>query len=153
MSPQVIAEDAHAARLKLVTENALRLGTTCVEVHPSEAPSTIPTRFDRVLVDAPCSNTGVLRRRVELRWRLQPGELLRLPELQLEILRATGPRVRPGGILVYSTCSLEPEENAAVLKTWLATQNDFSLEDERELWPWRDGTDGAFVAKLRRVNG
>ncbi len=71
-------------------------------------------RFDRILVDAPCSNTGVMRRRVDLRWRIRPEEIERLRAAQLELLRQAAPRLKPGGTLVYSTCSLEPEENGEV---------------------------------------
>ena len=68
-------------------------------------------KFDRVLVDAPCSNTGVMRRRVDLRWRIQPAEIERLRAAQLDLLQQAATQVKPGGVLVYSTCSLEPEEN------------------------------------------
>jgi 16S rRNA (cytosine967-C5)-methyltransferase len=150
---RVRAEDSNPARLKLVTENALRLGTTCVEVAASDVPPVEGVVFDRVLIDAPCSNTGVLRRRVELRWRLQPAELDRLRSQQMALLSQHAPRVKRGGVLVYSTCSLEPEENAGVVQAWLAGQSEFQLEDQRELRPWQDHCDGAFVAKIRRVLG
>ncbi len=69
-------------------------------------------QFDRVLVDAPCSNTGVMRRRVDLRWRISPEEIARLRQTQLDLLKLAATKLKPGGILVYSTCSLEPEENS-----------------------------------------
>ena len=108
-------------------------------------------QFDRVLVDAPCSNTGVMRRRVDLRWRVQPDEITRLRATQLDLLRQAASALKPGGVLVYSTCSLEPEENSEVVKEFLAEQPDFKLESDRELLPFADGVDGAFVAKLRKV--
>jgi 16S rRNA (cytosine967-C5)-methyltransferase len=104
--------------------------------------------FDRVLIDAPCSNTGVLRRRVDLRWRIQPAELDRLRKLQLALLRRAAARVKPGGILVYSTCSLEPEENENVIQEFLAETNPFRPESERQLLPFADSVDGAYVARL-----
>jgi 16S rRNA (cytosine967-C5)-methyltransferase len=107
--------------------------------------------FDRVLVDAPCSNTGVVRRRVDLRWRIQPGEIERLRATQLELLKQAALLLRPGGHLVYSTCSLEPEENAAVVNQFLAEVPGFTRESERTLMPFGDGVDGAFVARLRKV--
>jgi 16S rRNA (cytosine967-C5)-methyltransferase len=107
--------------------------------------------FDRILVDAPCSNTGVLRRRVDLRWRIQPDEIERLRATQLELLRQAATYLKPGGVLVYSTCSLEPEENAGVVKQLLAAQAGFRLERERELLPFTDGVDGAFTARLIRL--
>ena len=145
-----MAEDTNPARLQLVSENVARLGTTCVAVRATDAPRPPGEWFDRVLVDAPCSNTGVLRRRIELRWRLKSAELLRLRDQQLQLLDANALRVRPGGVLIYSTCSLEPEENTGVITTWLAGQSEFILESQRELTPWKDGVDGAFVAKMRR---
>jgi 16S rRNA (cytosine967-C5)-methyltransferase len=106
--------------------------------------------FDRILIDAPCSNTGVMRRRVELRWRVQPAELERLRQLQLDLLRQASPSLKPGGVLVYSTCSLEPEENDRVVEEFLASTPDFRLESERQLLPFADRVDGAYVARLRK---
>ncbi|MGA3285070.1 MAG: 16S rRNA (cytosine(967)-C(5))-methyltransferase RsmB [Verrucomicrobiota bacterium] len=107
--------------------------------------------FDRVLVDAPCSNTGVMRRRLDLRWRIQPKEIQRLRDLQLDLLKQAAPRVKSGGVLVYSTCSLELEENAEVVKQFLSEHAEFKLEYERELLPFVDNVDGAFVARLKRL--
>jgi 16S rRNA (cytosine967-C5)-methyltransferase len=104
-------------------------------------------------VDAPCSNTGVLRRRVELRWRLRPEEIERLRGVQLELLRQAAPLLKAGGVLIYSTCSLEPEENQEVVTQFLAEHAGFIRERERELWPFREAVDGAYVARLRRVGG
>jgi 16S rRNA (cytosine967-C5)-methyltransferase len=108
-------------------------------------------QFDRVLVDAPCSNTGVMRRRVDLRWRTRLEEIERLRAAQLELLRQAATRVKPRGILVYSTCSLEPEENGEVVQRFLREQNGFKLERERELLPFGDGVDGAYVARIQRT--
>lgn len=107
-------------------------------------------QFDRVLVDAPCSNTGVMRRRVDLRWRICPEEIQRLCAAQLVLLSQAAVRLKPGGILVYSTCSLESEENREVVQQFLSEQRGFTLEHERELLPFVDGVDGAYVAKIRR---
>jgi len=106
------------------------------------------TLFDRILVDAPCSNTGVMRRRVDLRWRIQAPEIERLRATQLGLLNQAATKLKPGGVLVYSTCSLEPEENAEVVKQFLAAHPDFKLETERQLLPFADGVDGAYVARL-----
>ncbi len=107
-------------------------------------------QFDRVLLDAPCSNTGVLRRRLDLRWRLRPEETERLQRVQMKLLHEAAQRVRPGGVLVYSTCSLEREENQQVVEAFLAEHRDLMLERERELLPFRDRTDGAYVARFVR---
>ena len=107
------------------------------------------TMFDRILVDAPCSNSGVMRRRLDLRWRIQPEEIERLRATQLDLLHQAATRLKPGGVLVYSTCSLEPEENSGVVQQFLREHAGFKLESERELLPFADNVDGAFVAKLR----
>lgn len=160
---RIVACDLAEARLKLVRENCARLGIMCVEVRSVEevaeggptgprcaTPEDRPV-FDRILVDAPCSNTGVLRRRVDLRWRIQPDEINRLRTTQLSLLRHAGSLLRPGGVLVYSTCSLEPEENGEVISQFLSDRVDFRLERQRELLPFADGVDGAFVARLSKA--
>jgi len=146
---RIVAQDISSERLKLIRENCGRLGVTCVEpCLPSTLDPQPATRFDRVLVDAPCSNTGVMRRRVDLRWRIQPAEIERLRATQLDLLGQSARQVKPGGVLVYSTCSLEPEENGEVVKQFLGGHADFKLESERELLPFADHVDGAYVAKL-----
>ena len=149
---ELLACDTSPDRLRLVAENCTRLGVTCVKTlalgdHPEAA--LAQRKFDKALVDAPCSNTGVLRRRLDLRWRLRPEELSKLRETQLRLLALAAAHLKPGGTLVYSTCSLEPEENSEVVKEFLAAHPQFQLESERELLPFRDGVDGAYVAKLR----
>ena len=100
-------------------------------------------------MDAPCSNTGVLRRRVDLRWRISPAEISRLQQTQLELLKFVATKLQPGGVLVYSTCSLEPEENSEVVKEFLSAHAGFKLENERELLPFADNMDGAYIARLK----
>ncbi|MFM2294937.1 MAG: hypothetical protein RLZZ350_1350, partial [Verrucomicrobiota bacterium] len=143
---KIIAHDT-PERVKLITENCTRLGVTNVE-----AVSTFNfqlSTFDRVLVDAPCSNTGVLRRRVDLRWRVTAEEIARLRATQVDLLALAASMLKPGGVLVYSTCSLEPEENSSVVKDFLAEHPQFKLESERQLTPFTDTVDGAFVARLK----
>lgn len=150
----VVAHDANDARLRLVTENCRRLGVGCVRTVVAPAAPAAPGSFDRVLVDAPCSNTGVLRRRLELRWRIRPEEIGRLASTQCEILGRAGPYVKPGGLLVYSTCSLESEENEAVIQAFASGAGGgsgrFSIVSQRQVGPVEAGVDGAFVAVLRR---
>ena len=144
------AGDNNEQRLKLVEENCHRLGVTCVTTSPvTNAPTK---KFDRILVDTPCSNTGVLRRRVDLRWLIRPEEITRAATAQLEILDKAAPSLKPGGTLVYSTCSLEPEENHALVQQFLKTHPQFHLANERQLLPFTDDADGAYVATLESVD-
>jgi 16S rRNA (cytosine967-C5)-methyltransferase len=147
----LVAHDISAERLKFLEENCARLGVTCVQ---TALPSTLdlrPSSFDRILVDAPCSNTGVMRRRVDLRWRIRPEEIERLPRTQMSLLGQAASHLKPGGTLVYSTCSLEPEENGAVTQQFLKEHANFKLAHERELLPFQDGVDGGYAARLIRV--
>lgn len=150
---ELLACDTSADRLQLVTENCRRLGITCVQTRAlGDNPQAVlgTSQFDKILIDAPCSNTGVLRRRLDLRWRLKPDEFEALRDTQLRLLHLAAPRLKPGGTLVYSTCSLEPEENTEVVERFLTGHAHFRLESSQELIPFRDAVDGAFVAKLRR---
>ena len=90
-----------------------------------------------------------LRRRVDLRWRITPPELERLTRVQAELLRAGAGFLKPGGVLVYSTCSLEPEENGELVRATLPSLPNLRLEAETELLPFKDAVDGAYVARLR----
>jgi 16S rRNA (cytosine967-C5)-methyltransferase len=153
---RIIAADSQSSRLALVGENCRRLGVQIVATLACEG--TYLDRclrgqeFDRVLVDAPCSNTGVLRRRADLRWRLSEEEIGRLAGLQAKLLDSAANFTKRGGVLVYSTCSLETEENEGVVETFLKSHKEFALETTRSLFPPRDGVDGAFVARFRRTN-
>ncbi len=151
---RIIAADSSSARLGLVAENCKRLGVRIVATLPCDGTRLNRClrgeRFDRVLVDAPCSNTGVMRRRPDLRWRLEEKEIARLAAVQLRLLRAAAEFTKPGGVLVYSTCSLETEENERVVEQFSAAQAECVLETTRSTFPPRDGVDGAFVARLRR---
>jgi 16S rRNA (cytosine967-C5)-methyltransferase len=146
---KIVACDVSEERLKLIRENCQRLGVTCVETTQNSKLKTQNLKFDRILVDAPCSNTGVMRRRVDLRWRISPEEILRLQRVQLDLLNIATTKLKPGGVLIYSTCSLEPEENEGVVKEFLRAHAGFRLENERELLPFVDNVDGAYVARLK----
>jgi len=162
---RLVARDTAPERLELVKENCARLGVTILELAPVESaamsgstalPAALQTqRFDRILIDAPCSNTGVMRRRVDLRWRIRPEELPRLRLGQLELLRQASSLLKPGGRILYSTCSLEPEENQEVVAQFLGEQPRFALGAERQLLPFADHVDGAYTAALveRPVGG
>ena len=154
---EVTACEVNPKRRRRLEENLarLKLGVEVIPELPSlPENSQLSTSnfklFHKVLVDAPCSNTGVLRRRPDARWNWSEEKLAALVKLQAEILDACAPRVAPGGLLVYSTCSNEPEENGAQVTAFLARHPDFSLEESRESLPFESGTDGAFAARLRR---
>ena len=108
-------------------------------------------QFSKVLVDAPCSNTGVLRRRPDARWNWSEEKLEALVKLQAEILDQVEPLVAKGGTLVYSTCSNEPEENVEQVNAFLARHPVFKLDATRESVPFESGHDGAFAARLIRT--
>jgi 16S rRNA (cytosine967-C5)-methyltransferase len=119
------------------------LGCALVQLDAA-APLPFRTRFDRILLDAPCSGTGTLGRNPEIKWRLRPGDLARLHELQVRLLGNALDGLAPGGRLVYSTCSLEPEENEAVLLEVLGHVPERKL---RRL-PGIDAGDGFFAAVI-----
>ncbi len=155
----IVGCDREPTRLNLLNENLTRLGVRIAKivchdwtksVIPREILSEAP--FDRILIDAPCSNTGVMRRRVDVRWRLKPADFLRMQRRQIEIVRAVFPLLKPGGILVYSTCSLEREENEEVVQQLLGELSTLQLEEETRSIPFQDNFDGAFAAKLRRID-
>jgi 16S rRNA (cytosine967-C5)-methyltransferase len=149
---RLVAQDVAPDRLKLIRENCHRLGITSVEtVLPSALAAQPRGQFDRVLVDAPCSNTGVMRRRVDLRWRILATEIERLAAEQLELLQQAAGHLKPGGVIVYSTCSLEEEENALVVKQFLAGRPEFNLAVEQAVLPFTDRLDGAYVALLKHT--
>lgn len=160
----VVAVDAQGNRLARVAENVRRLGLERVYPVRADGESLALARpVDRVLVDAPCSGLGVLRRRADARWRKTEASLRALLPLQAGLLEAGAGHVRPGGVLVYSVCSFEPEEGRRHIDRFLAAHPEFALEPAGDflpsevvtegcllLYPHRHGTDGAFAARLRR---
>jgi 16S rRNA (cytosine967-C5)-methyltransferase len=154
----VTAVDRGEKRLGRLHENLQRLrADKLVEVHDlnwfdDNAGVTLgSSRFDAILVDAPCSNTGVMRRRVDVRWRLTAEEFKSQAAQQLRITEAVLPLLKPGGRLVYSTCSIDATENQAVIDQLLARHTALSHESSATSLPWRDDFDGAFAASLRKA--
>jgi 16S rRNA (cytosine967-C5)-methyltransferase len=153
----IIACDRDLERLQVLKDNVIRLGATIIRAVPHDWTRNHPPKeilsiapFDRVLLDAPCTNTGVMRRRIDARWRLRPEDFSRMSNEQLTIARAVLRLLKPGGILVYSTCSIEREENEQVVRQLVAEQPGLALEREKDSLPFRDGFDGAYAAKLTR---
>jgi 16S rRNA (cytosine967-C5)-methyltransferase len=152
----IVACDRDQRRIEILRDNLERLGATIARcIHhdwTSSKPFEDAASFDRILVDAPCSNTGVMRRRVDVRWRLAPDDFSRMPALQARIVRAVVPLLKPDGALVYSTCSLEPEENEKMVAGILGEFRFLKLEEQISVLPFRDGFDGAYAAKLSRAS-
>jgi len=148
---ELLATDASALRLELVGETALRLGLKSISTRQLEVPplpSELAGKFDRVLADVPCSNTGAMNRRVESRWRARPGAVAELARRQRGILESALQAVRPGGRVVYSTCSLLAAENSEVVRGAIADREDIKLLSEDQVLPRRGRNDGAYLASL-----
>ncbi len=151
---QLLATDLEEHRLAPLRDNLLRAGGRDVHVAAHDWTQPCPEAwrhgFDAVLLDVPCSNSGVLQRRVDARWRLSADEFRRLARLQALILEQAAPAVKPGGRLVYSTCSIDREEDRAVVDAFLARHPEFRFEEDYLALPHREQADGAYAARLRR---
>jgi 16S rRNA (cytosine967-C5)-methyltransferase len=158
----VVAADVHAGRLALVGHTAARLGVAIEPLVADGRALPVPERaLDRVLVDAPCTGLGVLRRRPEARWRIRPEDVPVLATLQRGLLAEASRSVRPGGVLVYSVCTLTPDETVGV-DEWARVEFPELVAAGPPGSPWRPwgrgalllphdaGTDGMFVLRLRR---
>jgi 16S rRNA (cytosine967-C5)-methyltransferase len=161
----VYSGDRSHARLQRVRANVRRLGVENLHPFVGDAREPAVGTVDALLLDAPCTGTGTFRRHPDARWRLKPSDMAVMPALQRQILRAASQVVKPGGLLVYSTCSLEPEENDGPVDEFLASHPDWTLEPppagavpdaaldggRLRVLPQRHGVDGAFAARLRRA--
>ena len=163
---EIVAVERHAGRAEALRRTAERMGAAIVEVRTTDAAEPFAEgEFDRVLVDPPCSDLGTLASRPDARWR-KAGRPEALAPLQARILAAGAAAVRPGGRLVYSTCTISPSENEHVVEAFLDAHRDFTADDlgsELPVWkhptmphhlqtlPHRDRTDGFFIARLRRA--
>ncbi len=152
---KLIACDSSSTRLTRLRENLTRLHAHIAQVHQHDFLSGSPPPFgsmlfDRILLDVPCSNTGVMRRRIDVRWRLAEDEFATLAATQRAIVESALRYLKPGGSLVYSTCSIDPEENQQLVKAVLAAHPELELAESRLLFPPKDLTDGAYAARLVR---
>jgi 16S rRNA (cytosine967-C5)-methyltransferase len=161
----VYAGDLYEHRLRTLLESSARQGARSIVATAYDATHTLPFAggaFDRVLVDAPCSGTGTLRRNPEIRWRIRPSDIAELSARQRAILANAANTLRSGGRLLYSTCSVEPEENEEVVASFLEEHGAFrqvslaiperlgTLSLAARTWPQRDGADGFFIAAFER---
>ena len=167
---ELIATDISRSKLTLVQDNLRRLGIGSVSTAVADLhqPDTFPEgSFDRILLDAPCSGLGVIRRNPEAKWRLFSGDITRLAAVQKTLLKNASDKLKPGGTLLYSTCSTSEAENELVVEDFLLHNPGFVLENLNDLfpqwseliafygmfrvWPHRNGMDGFFTARIRRV--
>lgn len=162
---EIVSCDLHPHKKKLIQAGADRLGLTIISPKTADGKVFRPeweNAFDLVLVDAPCSGLGVIRKKPDIRYK-DPAPLADLPAVQLDILRNAARYVKPGGTLMYSTCTLLYRENGEVVETFLAENNSYKAEafplpgpvglvqgGSVTLWPHRHGTDGFFISKMRR---
>ncbi len=163
---KILALDIYEAKLAYIEKNAKRLGISIIQTKCLDARAAgeiYNGKADRVLVDAPCSGLGVLRRRPDARWRKKEEDIGQLPLLQRAILDSAALAVRPGGVIVYSTCTIVPQENEEVVQSFLHDHDNFRLDaagsylplqpskkDMVQFYPQRDGIDGFFIARLVR---
>ena len=151
---RIDACDIRQDRLATVAKLAKRLQLKSIHTHlvPGDAPPRLPApgEYDAALVDVPCSNTGVLGRRPEVRWRLSPNEFPHLITLQTRLLLTALEAVKPGGVVVYSTCSIEPDENRGVVEAARRSKLRFSVEGEQVSIPGQP-SDGGYWCRLRRA--
>ena len=149
---EIFSFDLHANKLSLIEKGAAKLGLTVIRTAARDArepdPALVGTA-DRVLSDAPCSGLGVIAKKPDIRYK-DPVSIERLPGIQREILVGASRYVKPGGVLVYSTCTLNRAENEETASAFLAANPAFEPEESRVFWPHRDGCDGFFMAKMRR---
>jgi 16S rRNA (cytosine967-C5)-methyltransferase len=148
---EIVAVEQHVGRADALRRTCARMNAACVRVEIGDAgrPRTGET-FDGVLVDPPCSGLGTLQSRPDLRWRASPEGVAELAILQRRIFDAAATATAPGGSLVYSVCTISRAEGDALIDTFLVEHPQFAIEERRQLLPHRDGTDGFFVARLRR---
>jgi len=162
---EITSCDIHENKLKRIRDSATRLGLSNISTHAADARVFVPgweAAFDTVIADVPCSGLGVIRKKPDIRYK-DPKAFEALPDIQYDILKNVSGYVKPGGTLLYSTCTVRAEENGDVVSRFLSTTDCYVAEvfclpgDIRsesgmlQLWPHRHGTDGFFISKLRRV--
>jgi len=167
-SGRIYALDIHEHRVDLIRKNAKRLGVDIIEARTEDAKGRLAGSYgnmDRVIADVPCSGLGVIRRRIDLKWRLQPSRVAELARLQSRILKSAAECVRPDGILVYCTCTILRNENEEVIEDFLLGHPEFELsprapkgaedyltdEGSIRIMPGDEDMDGFFIARLRRL--
>ena len=147
---RIMAFDISEKKIEELRRRARRAGAGIIEARAGKSNDRLQESFDLVLVDAPCSGSGVLRRNPDARWLLSVEEVVRMSVLQKELLSRSARMVKPGGALVYATCSIFKCEGEAIKEDFLGQRQDFILEDEQRLPPGQDDGDGFYMVRLRR---
>ena len=164
---RIIAVDKYDAKIKMIRENFERLGITNTEFIQDDASefsneAITSQKFDKILLDAPCSGLGVLSKKPDIRWKREIEDVINLSKIQIKLLENASRYVKPGGVIVYSTCTTEPEENIDIVKEFLASHPEFSIDNASkyinkdlvneegciETFPHRHGIDGSFAVRL-----
>lgn len=166
----VLARDIHEHKIKLIEQSASRLGIDIIKtaIHDAFIPDAeLEGKADKVLLDAPCTGLGIIRRKPDIKWTRDSSDTAEITNLQRKMVIAAGKSVKPGGILVYSTCTILPEENTEIVKEFLNINPEFEMDDLSSVMPEplkskitekgmlqlysnRDGVDGFFISKLRK---
>jgi 16S rRNA (cytosine967-C5)-methyltransferase len=161
---ELVAVDKYESRLKILEKNLDRLKIKNVRTVAVDALEFEEEGFDRILIDAPCSGLGTLTKKPDIKWKRDVGDIGKLNVVQSDLLRHAAKLVKPGGYIVYSTCTIEPEENFEIVKEFLRENPDFTLADGKDFvnenliaengcvqtYPHIHGVDGSFAAKLKR---
>jgi 16S rRNA (cytosine967-C5)-methyltransferase len=162
---EILAFDKYEAKLQLIHRSVERLGLTIITLRAEDASTVDLEPADRVLLDAPCSGLGTLAKKPDMKWKRDVTDLIPLTRGQNAMLDNAARLVRPGGVLVYSTCTIEPEENQEIVAAFLAGHPEFTLDPAGGLvhadlvspegfvqtYPHRHGMDGSFAARLVRT--
>jgi len=150
----VVARDIYKRKLSIIEKEARRLGINIVKPQTWDGErldESMTGKADKVLVDAPCLGLGVIRKKPEIKYTKDSNEIKQLPQKQLSILNVSGNYVKKGGIIIYSTCTINPYENERVIADFLSKNKDFELVESRQYLPHTDGTDGFFICKMKRI--
>jgi 16S rRNA (cytosine967-C5)-methyltransferase len=158
----IIAVDKYESKLKLIQTSCKRLGISNIELKIADATEVELPPADKILVDAPCSGLGVLRKKPDIKWKRQPEDITRLVVIQSRLLDNAVRLLRPGGVIVYATCTTEPEENILLVRSFLDRHPDFRLDPASpfvnksvvaedgsiQTFPHRHQVDGSFAVRL-----